>query len=246
MFCISFIYSLGFYDKSKFHNSPIFLTVPQSVYIEGKLIHPVLWVICCSSLICSINSFEFDHNAALLVPVNNEKFLVQSSYLTNVSVTLRILPDCVRWLNQLGSQIHSFIVRIVYVYQADEDLSHNWIRSVYWWISFLKEYYFIYASFTSICSILRNATHIEVDTIHQSFTRQHSIDCILAYFNNQYSQCQIYSLQFIDNRLNFISNRFPLFDDVKPFENVLFLCMCYTSFTSSSNTRNTWSVRTRR
>ncbi len=125
-----FIY-LGFHFNIESHHSPLFSTVPQSVFIEGELINPVLSVIRRSPLMHSINSFEFDHNAALLVPVNNEKFLAQSSYLTNVSVTLRILPDCVCWLNQLGSQIHSFTVRIVYIYQGNEDVSHNWIRSVY-------------------------------------------------------------------------------------------------------------------
>jgi hypothetical protein len=88
-----------------------------------------------------------------------------------------------------------------------------------------------------IRSKLRNVSYIEVDTIRQSFTGQQSVDCTLDYFNNQCSQCQIYSLPFIGNRLDFISNRFPLFDikntfinvtmlllfdDVKPFENAFF------------------------
>jgi hypothetical protein len=78
---------------------------------------------------------------------------------------------------------------------------------------------------------------IEVDTIRQSFNEQQSVDCALDYFNNEYGQCQIYSLPFIGNRLDFISNRFPLFDvkntfinvtilllfdDVKSFDNVFF------------------------
>jgi hypothetical protein len=70
----------------------------------------------------SINSFEFDHNAALLVPVDNETLFAQSSYLTHVSVTLRELPDCVRLLNQLGSQLHSFTVSIVNAFQGDENI----------------------------------------------------------------------------------------------------------------------------
>jgi hypothetical protein len=89
-----------------------------------------------------------------------------------------------------------------------------------------------------IRSILRRAPHIEVDTIRQSFVRQQQpVDCVLDYFKNRYGQCQIYSLPFIGTRLDFISNRFPLFDvknifsnvttlllfdDIKPFENVFF------------------------
>ncbi|CAF3595043.1 unnamed protein product [Rotaria socialis] len=85
-----------------------------------------------------------------------------------------------------------------------------------------------------IRSILKNADHIELDKIRQSCIQyeQH-----IDYFNNQYRQCQIYSLPFIGTRLDFISNRFPLFnvenrfsnvtmlllyDDIKPFEHVFF------------------------
>ena len=89
-----------------------------------------------------------------------------------------------------------------------------------------------------IRSILKNADHIEVDKIRQSFNQyEQSIDCTIDYFNNGYGQCQIYSLPFIGTRLDFISNRFPLFnvekrfsnvtmlilfDDIKPFEHVFF------------------------
>ncbi len=73
-----------------------------------------------------------------------------------------------------------------------------------------------------IRSILRDASYIEVNTIRQSFIEQQSVDCSPDYFNNQYGQSQIYSLPFIGNRLDFISNQFPPFDDVKSFENVFF------------------------
>src|ERR1700722_1030343 len=89
-----------------------------------------------------------------------------------------------------------------------------------------------------IRSILKNANHIELDKIRQSFIQyEQSIDCTIDYFNNEYGQCQIYSLPFIGTHLYFISNRFPLFnvenrfsnvtmlllfDDIKPFEHVFF------------------------
>ncbi|CAF4473209.1 unnamed protein product [Rotaria sp. Silwood2] len=89
-----------------------------------------------------------------------------------------------------------------------------------------------------IRSILQNAPRMNIDTIRQSFIKhQQCVDCSIEYFNNNYGQCHIYSLPFIGTRLDFISNRFPLFDtnntfsmvtililydDVKPFENVFF------------------------
>ncbi|CAF1152008.1 unnamed protein product [Rotaria sp. Silwood1] len=89
-----------------------------------------------------------------------------------------------------------------------------------------------------IHSILKNATHITIDQIRQSFLKhEQPFDCVLDHFKNNYGQCQIYSLPFIGTRLDFISNRFLLFDvnntlsnvttlllfdDVKPFKSVFF------------------------
>ena len=89
-----------------------------------------------------------------------------------------------------------------------------------------------------IRSILKNASHITTDQIRQSFLKQQQpFDCVLDHFMNKYGQCQIYSLPFIGTRLDFVSNRFPLFDinntfsnvttlllfdDVKPFESIFF------------------------
>ncbi|CAF1482532.1 unnamed protein product [Rotaria sordida] len=86
-----------------------------------------------------------------------------------------------------------------------------------------------------IRSIVAYTSHIDIDTIRQSFVhQQQSVDCVLDYFNNRCGQCQIFSLPFIGTRLDFISNRFRLvdenkntfsnvttillFDDVKPLE----------------------------
>jgi hypothetical protein len=70
-----------------------------------------------------------------------------------------------------------------------------------------------------ICSILENPPHMDINRIRQSFIKQQSfVDCALDYFNNNYRQYQIYSFPFIGTRLDFISNRFPFFDDIKPFE----------------------------
>ncbi|UJR21081.1 hypothetical protein I4U23_024181 [Adineta vaga] len=64
-----------------------------------------------------------------------------------------------------------------------------------------------------IHSILPNISHVEIDTIRQSFMKQQqSIDCAINYFDNSHSQCQIYSFPFKGPCLDFISNRFPLFD----------------------------------
>ena len=89
-----------------------------------------------------------------------------------------------------------------------------------------------------IRSILKNASHITTKQVRQSFVKQQqAFDCVVDHFKNGYQQCHIYSLPFVGTRLDFVSNRFPLFDknktfsnvtilllfdDVKPFENVFF------------------------
>jgi len=90
-----------------------------------------------------------------------------------------------------------------------------------------------------IRSILKNTFRITINQIRQSFQKQQqqSFDCVLDHFKNNYGQYQIYSLPFIGTRLDFISNRFPLFDinntfsnvtilllfdDVKPFQSIFF------------------------
>ena len=66
------------------------------------------------------------------------------------------------------------------------------------------------------------ARHMNINTIRQSLVHlEQSVDCALDYFNNNMGQCQIFSLPFIGTRLDFISNRFPLFDETKNnFSNV--------------------------
>lgn len=93
-----------------------------------------------------------------------------------------------------------------------------------------------------IRSVLENAPHVQLDTIRQSLKKEkyEFADCTVDYFNNNYGQCQIYSLPFVGTRLDYISNRFPLFDmkktfsmvtvlllfdDIEPFESVFFQCL---------------------
>jgi len=88
-----------------------------------------------------------------------------------------------------------------------------------------------------IRSTLKNVSQTKIDQIRQSFVKeQQSSDYVIDHFRNNDGQCQFYSLPFIGTRLDFVSNRFPLFnnntfsnvttlllfDDVKPFENVFF------------------------
>ncbi|CAF1467634.1 unnamed protein product [Rotaria sordida] len=243
----------------------------------------------------SIISFELDEDCVLPRLVSDDDlFFPQSPHLTHIRVTLRYFDDCIHLLNQLGSQLYSFTVSLVYssiresnmisrmtsiscpylkeltitsyrnipqyeqcivpllqrlstiefltlllAIGVDTSASHHFIdgldlqRDIISHMPHLRQFDF------HIRSIVPRAPHIDIDTIRQSFVqREQSVDCILDYFNNDCGQCQIFSLPFIGTRLDFISNRFPLFDDnrntflnvttlllfddIKPFENSFF------------------------
>jgi hypothetical protein len=54
-----------------------------------------------------------------------------------------------------------------------------------------------------IRSILKDASHVDIDTIRQSFIKQQQpVECAVEYFNNNYGQCHIYSLPFISTRVS--------------------------------------------
>ncbi|CAF1294371.1 unnamed protein product [Rotaria sordida] len=248
----------------------------------------------CSSLMRSIVSFELDDDYILPHLMNSDGlFFPQSIQLTHIRITLREFDLCVYLLSQLGSQLCSFAISILFVSVHKVNISQiasiscphlkQVTMKVYRNISNYKECIvpllqrlsnveyltlllaingtrsrldhfvdgfdlekdivsympYLHQFNFHIRTIFQNATHVEINTIRESFLKyqQESIGCTVDYFNNNYGQCQIYSLPFIGNRLDFISNRFPLFDinntfsmvtmlllfdDVKPFENLFF------------------------
>jgi hypothetical protein len=63
----------------------------------------------------SIISFKLDDDFILpKLASNDELFFPQASHLTYIHVTLWHFDDCILLLNQIGSQLHSFAVSLVY------------------------------------------------------------------------------------------------------------------------------------
>ncbi|CAF2584827.1 unnamed protein product [Rotaria sp. Silwood2] len=287
-------YTIGNFQMFSSENrKPLFAIMPQFVVLPNCTLGENVATLCRSSLMHSIQSFEFDENLILTIRfTNGELYFDQLSRVTHLCISLWGFHQCVHLLNQLGSQLHSFTVTIAKVLKNQLNLISQ-IRSIscprlkqmtmimyhnfnnYEPCIFLLqclsnvEYlklllaigqdgitpnHFIDGSILErdilsymprlrqfnyhIRSILKNAFHIKIDQIRQSFLKQQEpFDCVLDHFKNKYGQCQIYSLPFIGTRLDFISNRFPLFDinntfsnvtilllfdDVKPFETIFF------------------------
>ncbi|CAF1116750.1 unnamed protein product [Rotaria sordida] len=285
-------YTLGTGIYSIFRDWPLVSTVPHFVRLNGSGSDEVLYSFCSSILMRSIVSFELDDGCILPNIFYDREFFPQSIQLTHIRITLCYFEDCICLLKQLGQQLDSFIVSIVYVdgtelrlmFKISSILCPNLKHlsmTIYRNFDGYKKCFVpllqrlsnvkfltlllaigetgktpnhfidgydlendIIAYMPHLCqfnfhirSILENAPHVELDTIRQSFFRQQSVNCAVDYFNNNYGQCQICSLPFIGTRLDFISNRFPLFDitntfcmvttlllfdDIEPFESIFF------------------------
>ncbi|CAF4046516.1 unnamed protein product, partial [Rotaria magnacalcarata] len=139
---------------------------------------------------------------------------ISCSYLKNLTVTI-----CLNIVNYQESLLLAIGITITTLDHVVDgfDLKTDIVS----YVANLRQFNF------HIRSILENASQIEIDTIRQSFVKlqQEPIDCSIEYFNNTYGQGQIYSLPFIGNRLDFISNRFPLFDINNTFSIVTILLL---------------------
>ncbi|CAF1442490.1 unnamed protein product [Rotaria sordida] len=229
-------------------SKPLLPIIPQFVRLEGYIGSRILYTVRCSPLIRSIVSFELDDECILPIVSNPENADIISQ-IESIScphlkqLTMKIYQNIIHYEECIVSLLQRFsnIEYLTLLLAIDGTTSrlNNFIngfdleKDIVSYMPNLRQFNF------HIRTIFENATHIEIDTIRQSFLKYQkgSVDCAVDYFNNNYSQCQIYSLPFIGNRLDFISNRFPLFnmnktfsmvtmlllfDDVKPFENLFF------------------------
>ncbi|CAF0823531.1 unnamed protein product [Adineta steineri] len=260
---------------------PLFSISSQFFDYEDVAMDQKISAFRCSSLMRSIVSFELGDNCILpKLLTSDELFFPQSPHLTHLRITLWSFDDCIRLLSQLGLQLRSFVVNLVFICIREYDtipqmalircpnlkeltitnyrntpqydqcilpllqrlLTVEYLTlflaigvgrcapnhfidgfhldsDIISYLPYLREFHF------HIRSILPYP-HSKLDTIRQSVRRQQqSFDCVLDYFNNNYGQCQIYSLPFIGTRLDFISNRFPIFDDKNTFSNVTTLLL---------------------
>ncbi|CAF4407803.1 unnamed protein product [Rotaria magnacalcarata] len=244
---------------SSMHGRCLFSVLPQLSGFDMMESSLTISAFRCSRFMRSIISFELDEDCVLpSLAKDDDLFFPQSSRLTHIRITLLFLDDCIRLLNQLGSQLYSFAVSLPYPSPRQNSNAMSRIASIS--CPYLKE--LTITSYRNIPQYERyivpllqrlptieyltlllavvSVPHIDTDTIRQSFFHQEqSVACVLDYFNNDCGQCQIFSLPFIGTRLDFISNRFPLFDenkntfsnvttillfdDVKPFEHDFFV-----------------------
>jgi len=96
-------------------NQFLFSILPQLFGYENTAPGPTISAFRRSRFMRSILSFELDEDCILpRLDSDGDLFFPQSPHLTHIRITLREFDDCIRLLNQLGSQLQSFAVSFVF------------------------------------------------------------------------------------------------------------------------------------
>ncbi|CAF4004142.1 unnamed protein product [Rotaria sordida] len=234
--------SLMFYPDMR---TPLFTTVPQFILSPHKMIGEKIITFCRLPFMHAAQSVELDENlVSYEIFANNQPYFDQLKQIScpNLKKMTMIMyrnfnnyEQCTSVLQRLSNV--EYLTLLLAIDQDGIRPSHFIDGSIL--EKKILQYLPRLCQFNyHIRSILKNTFHITINRIRQSFLKhEQPFDCVLDHFKNKYGQCQIYSLPFIGSRLDFISNRFPLFDikntfsnvtilllfdDVKPFESIFF------------------------
>jgi hypothetical protein len=109
---------------------PLFSIVPQIFTLLNDGLGKKVSVLCRSSPMRSLESFELDDNCMLAGGLQDDQLRFDYVIrLTNLRISLWNFDQCVHLLNQMGSQLHSFTVTIEDVFEEQAYLISE-IRSV--------------------------------------------------------------------------------------------------------------------
>jgi len=112
------------------HHEPLCTKIHQYFCMPKFSIGERLAILCRSSLMRSVQSFELDENCMLTKALGDDILRSdQITRLTHIRISFSDFDQCVDLLNELGSQLQSFTVNIGYVSDYAPSSSSN-IRSV--------------------------------------------------------------------------------------------------------------------
>ncbi|CAF1300919.1 unnamed protein product [Adineta steineri] len=108
-------YTIGYSQMFWFENrcKPLISFVPQYFVLPDYNYGKEVATLCRSSLLRSVQSFELDDNCVLVKTLADDELRFhQLTRLTHIRISFWNFDACIHLLNQLGSQLHSFIVTI--------------------------------------------------------------------------------------------------------------------------------------
>ena len=112
--CIPHIVLVCF-DDSELRRRPLFSFLPEIFADDETTQQQLRDFLRYSPVMESIVSFELENDWVLKLSPDKELLFPGSPHLTTVHVTLMYYTDCIHLLRQLGSQLLSFTVRLIYI-----------------------------------------------------------------------------------------------------------------------------------
>lgn len=111
---------------------PLFSYLPE-IFADETIQEQLKDFLRFSPVMESIVSFELEEDWVWVLSCDKELLFPRSPHLTSVHITLMYYTDCVHLLRQLGSQLRSFAVRLIYIRSHETDVvsqltSVSWIR----------------------------------------------------------------------------------------------------------------------
>jgi hypothetical protein len=101
---------------------PLFSFLPEIFAGDETIQKQLRDFLRLSPVMKSIVSFELENDWVLMLSCDKELLFPRSPYLTTVHVTLKSYTDCIHLLRQLGSQLRSFTVRLIYIRSHETDV----------------------------------------------------------------------------------------------------------------------------
>ena len=107
------------FNDSELRRKPFFSSLPAIFSCCTEIQNRLIDFLRLSPVMDNLVSFELESDWVLSVPRDNELLFPRSPHLTAVHVTLRHYSDCVQLLRQIGSQLVSLTLHIIYIHDRE-------------------------------------------------------------------------------------------------------------------------------
>ena len=113
------------FNDSELRRRPFFSSLPAIFSCCPEIQDRLIDFLRLSPAMDNLVSFELESDWVLSVPRDNELLFPRSPHLTAVHVTLRHFSDCIQLLRQIGSQLVSLTLHVIYIRDREEDMVYQ-------------------------------------------------------------------------------------------------------------------------
>ena len=113
------------FNDSELRRKPFFSSLPAIFSCCTEIQDRLIAFLRLSPVMDNLVSFELESDWVLSVPRDNELLFPRSPHLTAVHVTLRHFADCIQLLRQIGSQLVSLTLHVIYIHDRQGEVVHQ-------------------------------------------------------------------------------------------------------------------------